>query len=166
VGLTAALGSLVIAPAVIGIARVEPYPTLYFGAASGGLARVSREHLFEVGGWCEGIEAATRWIDRNAEPGESIIFTTECHKSRPRFRDDLDEVMRPGRADWAVMTSFVFELETPPHGCRAAHDVIVDGVPLARAYDCRTGAGRSLPRPESAAAIEAGAAPGSRAGGP
>ena len=138
-GTIAYAGSLatVVLVALLGLRASEPYPTVYFGAASGGAQHVAATRSFELGGWGEGQDAATAWVNEHAGQGETVSFSPIVFKTRPRLRDDLDE--RPPRAgaDWILRSGADYELDATPRGCRLAHEVLAAGAPVARVFDSR-----------------------------
>lgn len=123
--------------ALIGLHASEPYPTVYFGAASGGAPHVAATRSFELGGWGEGQDAATAWVNEHAGQRETVSFSPIVFKTRPRLRDDLDERPPRTRADWILRSGADYELDATPLGCRLAHEILASGAPVARVFDCR-----------------------------
>ncbi len=119
---------------------VHPYYLDYYNEASGGPARVARNHTFEIGWWGEGIKEACDYIGRVAPEGARVWgYVHPTHVIA--LRDDLKRVDGPGEADYVMFNDlFNTRPEMPEH--HVVHVVRAAGAPLVWIYQRNDRRGR------------------------
>jgi len=83
---------LALAYLAVSSASVHPYYLDYYNELAGGAGNVYNNHMFAVGQWGEGIDAAARWVYTNAEPGSTVQFFVMPRHVIPPIRADLTDI--------------------------------------------------------------------------
>jgi len=142
----AVVGVLFSAYLAVVCARVHPYYLDYYGEQYGGPARVAKEQSFEIAWWGEGLADALAFLAREA-PQDARVYkgcvTPYDHLAWMRADLWAREVTNPRAADWILEYQPAQKRCHIPAGFALAHEVSVQGAPLARVWR-RTPADRGV----------------------
>lgn len=97
-----------LAPALIGIARLHPYEYSYFNSYVGGLRRAGR--LFTLDRWCTSYREAMQYVNSVAQPGDHVSALQAPLSARAFAREDIEvglEYERPiEESDYLLTCAF------------------------------------------------------------
>ena len=82
------LFGLILAPGVLGIARLHPYEYAYFNAYAGGVE--GADGLYDHEYWCTSYREAMEFVDRVAQPGATVFSGRSLFSAVPYARADLN----------------------------------------------------------------------------
>ena len=81
------LFGLILAPGLLGIARLHPYEYAYFNAYAGGVE--GADGLYDHEYWCTSYREAMEFINRVAQPGATVFSGRSLFSAIPFARSDL-----------------------------------------------------------------------------
>ena len=82
------LFGLILAPGLLGIARLHPYEDAYFNAYAGGVE--GADGLYDHEYWCTSYREAMEFVNRVAQPGATVFSGRSLFSAIPYARADLN----------------------------------------------------------------------------
>ena len=112
---------------------VHPYYLDYYNELTGGPAKVSEGHVFEIGWWGEGLKEANDYVGERAPRGAKVmVYAHPAHVVR--LRPDLHQVSFVHQADYIIFND-LFNNRPRSDKHRVTYVVRAAGAPLAWVYE-------------------------------
>lgn len=125
------LAALLLAPGLLGIARLHPYEYVYYNSLVGGTrGAVDR---FQLDNWCTSYRAAMEYVNQHAPAGAVVAVGEPVESARTFARPDLRVVQAPahGQPDFALICDEQLRMDNFYPDMSTVQAISADGVALA-----------------------------------